>query len=160
MHLGIRTLILPGESALSNTESPTALSSSFRAPSRANRNRYSGCRGRVGDLAARQPGPWPELDGAVNVMIAFDDIVPTGLTVSGDTIYMAQAGPVPHLPQNSEVYPPSAGRLVLDDLRRESPGRLDVWRESSNVWWYPSRSGRYETRLEIRERPPKNWRCK
>jgi len=43
------------------------------------------------------------LDGAVNVMIAFDDIVPTGLTVSGDTVYMAEAGPVPHLPQNGKV---------------------------------------------------------
>src|SRR6266550_3852171 len=38
------------------------------------------------------------LDGEVSVFIAFDDIVPTGLAVSGDTVFMAEAGPVPHLP--------------------------------------------------------------
>jgi hypothetical protein len=43
------------------------------------------------------------LDGEVAVFIDFDDIVPTGLTVSGDTIYMAEAGPVPHLPENGKV---------------------------------------------------------
>jgi hypothetical protein len=43
------------------------------------------------------------LDGAVNVMIAFDDIVPTGLELSGNTVYMAEAGPVPHLPQDGKV---------------------------------------------------------
>ena len=37
----------------------------------------------------------------------------------------------------------------------EHRGRLDVWRESSDVWWYQRRSGRYEERLEIDERPPK-----
>ena len=34
-------------------------------------------------------------------------------------------------------------------------GRLDVWRESSNVWWYPSRSGEHEKRLRSVERAPK-----
>jgi hypothetical protein len=43
------------------------------------------------------------LDGAVNVLIAFGDVVPTGLTVSGNTVYMAEAGPVPHLPQDGKV---------------------------------------------------------
>jgi hypothetical protein len=43
------------------------------------------------------------LDGEIGVLIAFDDIVPTGLAVSGNTIYMAEAGPVPHLPQNGKV---------------------------------------------------------
>jgi len=43
------------------------------------------------------------LDGEVAVLIAFDDIVPTGLAVSGNTVYMAEAGPVPHLPQNGKV---------------------------------------------------------
>src|SRR3984893_14417612 len=43
------------------------------------------------------------LDGAVKVLIAFDDIVPTGLAVSGNTIYMAEAGPVPHQPQAGKV---------------------------------------------------------
>jgi hypothetical protein len=43
------------------------------------------------------------LDGEVTVLIAFDDIVPTGLAVSGNTVYMAEAGPVPHLPQDGKV---------------------------------------------------------
>jgi hypothetical protein len=43
------------------------------------------------------------LDGEITVLIAFEDVVPTGLAVSGDTIYMAEAGPVPHLPQDGKV---------------------------------------------------------
>ena len=42
-------------------------------------------------------------EGEVSVLIAFDDIVPTGLTLSGDTVYMAEAGPVPHLPEDGKV---------------------------------------------------------
>jgi hypothetical protein len=45
------------------------------------------------------------LDGEVTVLIAFDDIVPTGLAVSGNTIYMAEAGPVPHQPQDGTSWP-------------------------------------------------------
>ena len=43
------------------------------------------------------------LDGDVSVFRAFDNIVPTGLTVWGNTVYMAQAGPLPHLPQDGKV---------------------------------------------------------
>jgi hypothetical protein len=43
------------------------------------------------------------LDGEITVLIAFDNIVPTGLEVRGNTVYMAEAGPVPHLPQNGKV---------------------------------------------------------
>jgi hypothetical protein len=43
------------------------------------------------------------LDGEIAEVIAFSDIVPTGLAVSGDSIYLAQAGPIPHLPQNGKV---------------------------------------------------------
>jgi hypothetical protein len=43
------------------------------------------------------------LDGAVSVSIAFGDIVPTGLALSGNTVYMAEAGPVPHRPQDGKV---------------------------------------------------------
>jgi hypothetical protein len=44
-----------------------------------------------------------KLDGEVTELMAFDNIVPTGLAVSGNTIYMAEAGPVPHLPQDGKV---------------------------------------------------------
>src|SRR5947199_3852578 len=43
------------------------------------------------------------LDGEITVLIAFGNIVPTGLEVRGKTIYMAEAGPVPHLPENGKV---------------------------------------------------------
>ena len=35
-------------------------------------------------------------DGEITELIAFGNIVPTGLAVSGNTVYMAQAGPIPH----------------------------------------------------------------
>ena len=41
--------------------------------------------------------------GEVTELIAFDNIVPTGLAVSGNTVYLSQAGPLPHLPQNGKV---------------------------------------------------------
>jgi hypothetical protein len=43
------------------------------------------------------------LDGDISIVQSFSDIVPTGLAVKGNTIYMSQAGPVPHLPQNGKV---------------------------------------------------------
>jgi hypothetical protein len=43
------------------------------------------------------------LDGEITQVIAFGDIVPTGLAVRGNTIYMAEAGPIPHLPETSKV---------------------------------------------------------
>lgn len=46
---------------------------------------------------------WVTLDGKVTELIAFGNTVPTGLAVSGNTVYMAEAGPVPHLPQDGKV---------------------------------------------------------
>jgi hypothetical protein len=43
------------------------------------------------------------LDGTVSVLRAFGDIVPTGLAMSGKRVYMAEAGPVPHQPQDGRV---------------------------------------------------------
>jgi hypothetical protein len=42
-------------------------------------------------------------EGKVAEWIAFDNIVPTGLAVSGSKVYMAEAGPVPHLPEDGKV---------------------------------------------------------
>jgi hypothetical protein len=41
--------------------------------------------------------------GEITELIAFEDVVPTGLAVWGNTIYVTQAGPIPHLPQNGKV---------------------------------------------------------
>ena len=43
------------------------------------------------------------LDGHVSQAVAFNDIVPTGLAVRGNTVYMAEAGPNPHLPVNGRI---------------------------------------------------------
>jgi hypothetical protein len=43
------------------------------------------------------------LDGEVTELIAFDNVVPTGLEVSGNTVYMTEACPVPHLPEAGKV---------------------------------------------------------
>lgn len=43
------------------------------------------------------------LEGEVTEFKTFGNIVPTGLAVSGNTVYMAQAGAVPHLPQDGKV---------------------------------------------------------
>jgi hypothetical protein len=43
------------------------------------------------------------LDGEISEMIAFDNTVPTGLEVHGNTVYMAEAGPAPHEPQDGRV---------------------------------------------------------
>lgn len=42
-------------------------------------------------------------DGDISILRDFDNIVPTGLDVSGNTIYMAQAGPIPHEPEDGKV---------------------------------------------------------
>lgn len=43
------------------------------------------------------------LDGKITQLIQLADIVPTGLALWGDTIYMAEAGPLPHLPENGKI---------------------------------------------------------
>jgi len=65
------------------------------------------------------------LDGEVSELMTFGNIVPTGIAIAGNKIYMAEAGPVPHLPANGKVVaflPSSAtatevasgARLVVD----------------------------------------------
>ena len=65
------------------------------------------------------------LEGEISIFQEFGNIVPTGLDVSGNTIYLAQAGPVPHVPEDgkivtmgmnsSEVNTIAAGaRLIVD----------------------------------------------
>jgi hypothetical protein len=64
-------------------------------------------------------------DGQITELRAFGNIVPTGLDVRGRTIYMAKAGPVPHLPKDGKVvaFRPASptvrdvaagGRLLVD----------------------------------------------
>lgn len=50
------------------------------------------------------------VDGAISEALALDNVVPTGVAVSGGRVYMAEAGAVPHLPAD--------GRIMSVDLRR------------------------------------------
>jgi hypothetical protein len=43
------------------------------------------------------------LDGVITELLAFENIAPTGLAVTGNTIFMAEAGPVPHLQENGKI---------------------------------------------------------
>lgn len=43
------------------------------------------------------------IDGTITEIKNFTDIVPTGLALSGNKIYMAEAGPVPHNPEDGKV---------------------------------------------------------
>jgi hypothetical protein len=72
------------------------------------------------------------LDGRVSQLLQLPNVVPTGLAVVGHTLLLAEAGPVPHLPQDGRVVgfrlpapePPGAvvasGARLLVDVE---PGR-------------------------------------
>jgi hypothetical protein len=52
------------------------------------------------------------LDGRISQFATFGNVVPTGLEVAGNRVWVTQAGPVPHLPENGRI-------LVL--ARRDAP---------------------------------------
>lgn len=56
------------------------------------------------------------IHGDISVLRAFDNIVPTGLETWGNRIYMAEAGPLPHRPQDGKIVsftPKSATATVV-----------------------------------------------
>jgi len=66
------------------------------------------------------------LNGEITVFVAFDDIVPTGLTVSGNTVFMAEAGPVPHLPETGKVVSFGPKSSTATELASGAPILVDV----------------------------------
>jgi hypothetical protein len=72
--------------------------------------------------------------GAVSEVATFANVVPTGLATRGDTVFVAQAGPVPHLPRDGKVlalavrnHPTrvvAAGAPLLVDVEFGGRGRL------------------------------------
>jgi hypothetical protein len=65
-------------------------------------------------------------DGDVSEFLAFDNIVPTGLAIHGETIYMAQAGAVPHLPQDGRIVAFGAKRPGVTAVASGAPLAVDV----------------------------------
>ena len=66
------------------------------------------------------------LDGEITILRRFNNIVPTGLEVKGNQIYMAQAGPVPHLPENGKVVSFSPNTPLVTIVASGAPLVLDV----------------------------------
>jgi sugar lactone lactonase YvrE len=100
-----------------------------------------------------------ELDGTITEEVAFSNIVPNGLAVRGNTVYVAEAGPVPHLPENGKVgafgprMPPTtvaAGAPLLVDVEF---GRGDTLYALSQGTWdgvYPGDPARPNTGSLVR----------
>jgi len=65
-------------------------------------------------------------DGKITVVRRFNDIVPTGLEVRGNQIYMSQAGPVPHLPENGKVLSFSNNSPTVTTVGSGAPLLVDV----------------------------------
>ncbi|MFL5607560.1 MAG: ScyD/ScyE family protein [Gemmatimonadaceae bacterium] len=65
-------------------------------------------------------------DGVISEFIGFDNIVPTGLEVRGNRIFMAEAGPVPHLAQNGKVVTFRAGSPTATQIAAGAPLLVDV----------------------------------
>ncbi|MCC6831341.1 MAG: ScyD/ScyE family protein [Thermoleophilia bacterium] len=83
-------------------------------------------------------------DGDIRQLRAFGNVVPTGLDVHGRTIYMAEAGPIPHRPadgrvigfsRTSPVAVVAGGAPLLVDVERGRGGR--VYALSQGVWDLP-----------------------
>jgi len=66
------------------------------------------------------------LDGDISVLIPFDNIVPTGLEVRGNTVYMAEAGPDPHVPQDGKVVSFGPTSPTATEVASGTPFLLDV----------------------------------
>jgi len=65
-------------------------------------------------------------DGDVSELIAFDNIVPTGLERRGSTAYMAEAGPVPHDPEDGKVVSFRPNAPVVTEVASGAPLLVDV----------------------------------
>jgi hypothetical protein len=66
------------------------------------------------------------LDGEVSEFITFGNIVPTGVAVSGNTVYIAQAGPVPHLAENGRIVSFARGSVTAEEVASGAPLLVDV----------------------------------
>ncbi len=65
-------------------------------------------------------------DGQISVFKTFGNIVPTGLDVSGNIVYMAEAGPVPHEPEDGKVVSFSPNSSSVTAVASGAPLLVDV----------------------------------
>jgi len=65
-------------------------------------------------------------DGQVSELIAFGNIVPTGLETRGNKVYMAEAGPVPHDPADGKVVAFKSKSPAATEVASGAPLLVDV----------------------------------
>ena len=64
--------------------------------------------------------------GIITEIKTFGNIVPTGLALSGNSIYMAEAGAAPHLPQDGKVVSFSPNSSGVSTIATGAPLAIDV----------------------------------
>jgi hypothetical protein len=85
------------------------------------------------------------LNGSISELATFDDIVPTGLDRWGATLFMAEAGPVPHLPETGKVVALRPWSRHPSEVASGAPLLVDVevgrWGSlyalSQGIWTWP-----------------------
>jgi hypothetical protein len=65
-------------------------------------------------------------DGEISTLLQLGNIVPTGLDVRGNTIYMTEAGPIPHLPETGKVVTFSPESPTATEIAHGQPLMVDV----------------------------------
>jgi hypothetical protein len=66
------------------------------------------------------------LDGEITEVIAFGNVVPTGLALRGNRVYIAQAGPIPHLPEDGKVVSFALKSPTAKEVASGAPLLVDV----------------------------------
>ena len=65
-------------------------------------------------------------DGEISELMTFGNVIPTGLAVSGNSIFVAQAGPIPHEPEDGKVVVFRAGSSAEAVVAAGAPLLVDV----------------------------------
>ena len=65
-------------------------------------------------------------DGTVRQLIAFGDVVPTGLAAYGPWLFVGEAGPVPHLPADGKIVALTPWARVAREVASGAPLVVDV----------------------------------
>ncbi|QHT55225.1 ScyD/ScyE family protein [Cellulomonas sp. H30R-01] len=71
-------------------------------------------------------------DGTVSVRLALANVVPTGLALKGSTVFVAESGPLPHLPQDGKVVAFGPRASSATTVAAGGPLMVDVERAGGN----------------------------
>jgi sugar lactone lactonase YvrE len=74
------------------------------------------------------------LAGTVRELITFGNIVPTGLEIRDGTVFMAEAGPVPHLPRNGKIVKFRPGSDAVTEVAAGGRLLVDVEFGAGHRW--------------------------